>query len=84
MLKKRLRPVPKLFTLTPESPAPVPDYLNGVRIAFARGDAFAFIYRANVDVLRAMGAEVSFCSPLNDHQFTRVRRALVTGWVSRA
>ncbi|WP_339934711.1 cobyrinate a,c-diamide synthase [Vreelandella glaciei] len=58
----------KLVTLSAESPAPVPDYLNGVRIAIARDDAFAFIYRANVDVLRAMGAEVSFFSPLTDHQ----------------
>ena len=60
--------LPKLVTLSAESPAPVPDYLNGVRIAIARDDAFAFIYRANVDVLRAMGAEVSFFSPLSDHQ----------------
>ncbi|MEH6642791.1 cobyrinate a,c-diamide synthase [Vreelandella glaciei] len=60
--------LPKLVTLSAESPAPVPDYLNGVRIAIARDDAFAFIYRANVDVLRAMGAEVSFFSPLTDHQ----------------
>lgn len=59
--------LPKLVTLTAESPAPVADYLNGVRIAIARDDAFAFIYRANVDVLRAMGAEVSFFSPLIDH-----------------
>jgi cobyrinic acid a,c-diamide synthase len=60
--------LPKLVTLSAEPPAPVPDYLNGVRIAIARDDAFAFIYRANVDVLRAMGAEVSFFSPLTDHQ----------------
>lgn len=60
--------LPKLVTLSAEPPAPVPGYLNGVRIAIARDDAFAFIYRANVDVLRAMGAEVSFFSPLTDHQ----------------
>lgn len=58
--------LPKLVTLSAESPTPVPDYLNGVRIAIARDDAFAFIYRANVDVLLAMGAEVSFFSPLTD------------------
>ncbi len=60
--------LPKLVTLSAESPTPVQDYLRGVRIAIARDDAFAFIYRANVDVLRAMGAEVSFFSPLTDHQ----------------
>ncbi|MCL5425571.1 MAG: cobyrinate a,c-diamide synthase [Gammaproteobacteria bacterium] len=60
--------LPKLVTLSAESPTPVPDYINGVRIAIARDDAFAFIYRANVDVLRVMGAEVSFFSPLTDHQ----------------
>ncbi|MGE6608695.1 cobyrinate a,c-diamide synthase [Halomonas sp. NPDC076908] len=60
--------LPKLVTLNAEAPAPVMEHLRGVRIAIARDDAFAFIYRANVDVLRVMGAEVSFFSPLNDHQ----------------
>ncbi|UPG89799.1 cobyrinate a,c-diamide synthase [Luteibacter aegosomaticola] len=38
--------------------------LNGKRIAVARDAAFAFIYPANVDVLRQAGAEVVYFSPL--------------------
>ena len=40
--------------------------LQGVRIAVARDAAFAFIYRANLDLLRALGAEINFFSPLHD------------------
>jgi cobyrinic acid a,c-diamide synthase len=38
--------------------------LQGRRIAIARDAAFGFIYAANVDSLRAMGAELAFFSPL--------------------
>ena len=38
--------------------------LAGVRIGVARDRAFSFIYPANLDVLRAMGAELTFFSPL--------------------
>jgi cobyrinic acid a,c-diamide synthase len=44
----------------------LPPLLAGRRIAIARDDAFAFIYRANLDLLTAMGATVSFFSPLAD------------------
>jgi cobyrinic acid a,c-diamide synthase len=40
--------------------------LQGVRIGVAQDAAFAFLYPANVDVLRAMGAELHFFSPLQD------------------
>ena len=40
--------------------------LQGRRIAVARDAAFAFLYAANLDCLRAMGAEVAFFSPLSD------------------
>lgn len=40
--------------------------LEGVRIAVARDQAFAFLYRANLDLLRAQGAKLSFFSPLSD------------------
>lgn len=41
--------------------------LNGVTVAVARDAAFAFLYRANVDTLLALGAELVFFSPLRDH-----------------
>jgi cobyrinic acid a,c-diamide synthase len=40
--------------------------LAGRRIAIARDDAFAFIYRANLDLLGAMGATLEYFSPLHD------------------
>ncbi|MDA8363577.1 MAG: cobyrinate a,c-diamide synthase [Gammaproteobacteria bacterium] len=44
----------------------VPRRLAGVRIAVARDAAFSFIYRANLDLLRKLGAELAFFSPLAD------------------
>lgn len=38
--------------------------LAGVRIAIARDAAFCFLYPANLDLLRAAGAELRFFSPL--------------------
>ena len=43
-----------------------PALLAGGRIGVARDTAFAFLYRQNLDLLRAMGAELRFFSPLAD------------------
>lgn len=43
-----------------------PQQLKGKTIAVARDTAFCFIYPANLDVLRALGAELVFFSPLAD------------------
>ena len=51
----------------PAAPAPLLEpLLAGRRLAIARDAAFGFIYPANVDTLRALGAEVAFFSPLAD------------------
>lgn len=59
------RPQPVRFSLN-EVPAPVPRLLQDVRVAIARDEAFAFLYRANVDTLQALGAELLYFSPLHD------------------
>jgi cobyrinic acid a,c-diamide synthase len=48
-----------------ETDAP-PRMLAGVRIAVANDTAFSFLYPANLDALRALGADLSFFSPLTD------------------
>jgi cobyrinic acid a,c-diamide synthase len=48
--------------------APLPTPLAGVRIAVARDAAFSFLYPANLDTLRQLGAELRFFSPLADAQ----------------
>ena len=40
--------------------------LDGVKIAVARDAAFSFLYRANMDTLSALGAQLCFFSPLDD------------------
>ncbi|OAI83912.1 cobyrinate a,c-diamide synthase [Pseudomonas putida] len=51
-----------------EQPAsrPIEPMLEGVRIAVARDEAFAFTYGASLDLLREMGAELRFFSPIHD------------------
>lgn len=48
------------------APAPRVNILAGRRVAVARDVAFGFIYPANLDTLRALGAEPVFFSPLAD------------------
>jgi cobyrinic acid a,c-diamide synthase len=57
-------PAPVMFS-APETAA-CPPHLDGIRIAIARDTAFAFLYRANLDLLRTLGAEPVFFSLLDD------------------
>ena len=53
----------------PEKPRPV---LAGKRIGVARDAAFSFIYEANLELLRDLGAAPEFFSPLHDSALPEV------------
>lgn len=59
-----LAQLPEPIEFTPQPAQDVETSLQGVRIAIARDLAFAFIYPANLELLRKMGAELEFFSPL--------------------
>jgi len=52
----------------PQTQQQPPALLRNQRIAIARDAAFSFIYRANLELLQQMGAELLFFSPLHDQQ----------------
>ncbi|HKQ30325.1 MAG TPA: cobyrinate a,c-diamide synthase [Burkholderiales bacterium] len=53
--------------------------LDGRRIGVARDAAFSFLYRANLDVLRTLGADVCFFSPLADETLPAVDALYLPG-----
>jgi cobyrinic acid a,c-diamide synthase len=56
--------LPPVVMFEAVEPEPLPAALRGVRIAIARDEAFSFLYHANLETLRALGAELLFFSPL--------------------
>ena len=52
----------------PAAEPEIPPLLAGRTVAVARDAAFCFIYEANIDCLRRLGAQVVFFSPLQDAQ----------------
>ena len=58
--------LPAPVTFNAPRPAPPERLLEGQRIGVARDAAFAFLYPANLDLLRDLGAELRFFSPLTD------------------
>ena len=50
----------------PQATVSVTRALAGVKIAVAKDAAFSFLYRANLDVLVLLGAQLCFFSPLED------------------
>jgi len=59
-------------TFASSATTPLPRALAGVRIGIARDAAFSFIYRANLDVLEYLGAQLAYFSPLTDQQLPEV------------
>jgi cobyrinic acid a,c-diamide synthase len=58
--------LPAASFLPPEHDLPQGTPLAGKSIAVARDAAFAFLYPANLDCLRRLGADLTFFSPLAD------------------
>lgn len=59
--------LPPAVAFAPATQSCVARDLDGVKIAVARDAAFSFLYRANLDTLSTLGAELSFFSPLDDN-----------------
>jgi len=66
-------------TFSKQSKVSYPLHLKGVRIGVARDQAFAFLYRSNLDILVEMGAEIKFFSPLNDSVLPDVEALYLPG-----
>ncbi len=63
----------------PEQLAATPALLAGVRIGVARDSAFAFLYQANLETLRDLGADLLFFSPLADKRLPEVDSLYLPG-----
>ena len=71
---------PAVEFTAPDSAPGVPEpILAGLRIGIARDRAFSFLYPANLDLLRAMGAELVFFSPLSDSELPAVDSVYLPG-----
>lgn len=70
-------PPPVAFAAPP--PRALEPRLAGVRIGVAFDAAFAFLYQANLDLLRELGAELRFFSPLADSQLPEVDSLYLPG-----
>jgi len=74
-----LAALPEAVVFTQPESSVLPNRLSGVRIGIARDSAFSFIYPANLDVLRAMGATLVFFSPLADTNLPDVDSLYLSG-----
>jgi len=55
-----------LLAPSADAPAPLEQLLAGRTIAIARDPSFAFVYTANIELLEAMGARITYFAPLSD------------------
>ena len=62
----KLTSLPEAVSFDPVEVQTTEPLLKNTKIGIARDAAFAFIYPANIDVLKEMGAELIFFSPLKD------------------
>lgn len=56
--------LPPVVEFAEATPPELPQHLAGQRIAIANDAAYGFIYPANLETLRALGADLQFFSPL--------------------
>lgn len=61
-----LRDLPPAVQFEEQAPVRPPRLLEGMHVAIARDAAFSFIYPANVQLLEALGARLTYFSPLAD------------------
>ncbi|WP_371368871.1 cobyrinate a,c-diamide synthase [Pseudomonas sp. QL9] len=71
--------LPPPVAFAPPTEHGVSPSLAGVRIGVARDSAFAFLYQANLDLLRELGAELEFFSPLHDEHLPEVDSLYLPG-----
>lgn len=71
--------LPPAVEFAAPTPVAVEPLLAGVRIAVARDEAFAFTYGANLALLRDMGAELAFFSPIRDTQLPAAHSLYLPG-----
>jgi cobyrinic acid a,c-diamide synthase len=74
-----LQRLPQVSFPKPAQALPAAQSLRGVRIAIARDVAFSFLYAANLDLLREMGAQVLFFSPLDDRELPQADALYLPG-----
>ncbi|MBI5172516.1 MAG: cobyrinate a,c-diamide synthase [Candidatus Melainabacteria bacterium] len=77
--KTVLAKMPPMTSFASNQERPMPKLLAGKHIAVARDNAFSFIYQANLSCLEALGASLSFFSPLKDRACPRADAVYLPG-----